>query len=105
MKNLKEKYGNWALVTGASSGIGEGFANQLATLNFNLILVARRKPKLEKLSEKLMTQHNIETFIIDLDLTQSDFLAEIEKRIKHIDVGFLINNAGFAITGSFLTTR
>jgi short-subunit dehydrogenase len=105
MINLKEKYGDWALVTGASSGIGEEFSKQLAALSFNLVLVARRKRRLEDLAEKLIAQHKIEVLVIDLDLTQPDFLAEIEKRITHIEVGLLINNAGFAITGGFLDDK
>ena len=53
MNNFLNKYGPWALVTGASSGIGKEFAKQLAALQFNLVLVARRKEKLEKLSDEL----------------------------------------------------
>jgi short-subunit dehydrogenase len=52
MKNLKEIYGDWALITGASSGIGEEFAIQLAEMSLNLVLVARRKDKLEALAQK-----------------------------------------------------
>ncbi len=101
MKNLKEKYGEWGIITGASSGLGEEFANQLAAMNFNLVLVARRKYKLEALSDKLTAQYKINTVIIDLDLTQPDFLKYLENKIKNIEIGLLINNAGYAITGHF----
>jgi uncharacterized protein len=102
MTNLKEKYGEWALITGASSGIGEEFAKQLANLKFNLVLVARRKEKLEELSERLIAQHNIETLTISVDLTHPFFLEEIAQQTSHLHIGLLINNAGFAITCSFL---
>jgi len=102
MKISKEKYGNWAFITGASSGIGEEFAKQLAELKFNLVLVARRKENLENLSTHLISLHSIETVIITLDLSSSNFLEEIEPQVEHLDIGLLINNAGFAITGGFL---
>ena len=100
--NLKEKYGDWALITGASSGIGEEYARQLANFKINLVLVARRKKMLEALSEQLIAQHKIKTVIVSIDLTSPHFLKEIEQQIIHLDIGLLINNAGFAITGSFL---
>ena len=53
MKNLLLKYGPWALVTGASSGIGEEFAKQLASLKFNIVFVARRENKLRILADQL----------------------------------------------------
>ena len=102
MNHLKEKYGNWAFITGASSGIGEEFAKQLAALKFNLVLVARRKENLENLSKQLISKHNIETVIIAVDLTSPDFLLEIKQQVEHVEIGLLINNAGFAITGSFM---
>lgn len=105
MIKLKEKYGNWAFITGASSGIGEEFAKQLAELKFNLVLVARRKEKLETLSRDLISEHSIQTIIIPVDLSSPDFLNAIEQKIKQVEIGLLINNAGFAITGSFLDNQ
>ena len=105
MNHLRENHGNWALITGASSGIGEEFAKQLAMLNFNLVLVARRKENLENLSRELVSQHNIETIIIPVDLSNLEFLKEIELQVKHVEIGLLINNAGFAITGSFFEDK
>ena len=102
MLNHKEKYGEWALITGASSGIGAEYARQLACLKFNLVLVARRKEKLKELSEYLIEQHKIETVIISIDLTSQNFLEKIAQCTNHLNIGLLINNAGFAITGSFL---
>ena len=105
MKSLINKYGKWALITGASSGIGAEFAVQLAALKFNLVLVARRTDKLEKLSAELIAKNNIETLVIPLDLSKPDFLETIKQQTNHLDIGLLINNAGFAITGSFLNDQ
>lgn len=105
MQSLINKYGKWALITGASSGIGEEFAMQLAALNFNLVLVARRKEKLENLSAELIAKNNIETLVISLDLSTPNFLETIKQQTNHLDIGLLINNAGFAITGSFLNDK
>jgi len=105
MQSLINKYGKWALITGASSGIGTEFAKQLAALNFNLVLVARRKEKLENLSAELIAKNNIETLVISLDLSAPDFLETLKQQTSHLDIGLLINNAGFAITGSFLNDK
>lgn len=96
------KYGPWAIVTGASSGIGEEFCRQLATLKLNLILVARRHERLEKLSIELMDTHSIKTKIIATDISQADFLKQIKTVTDSLDIGLLVNNAGFALTGNFL---
>lgn len=102
MNNLYKKYGPWALVTGASSGIGEEFARQLAALNFNLVLVARRHEQLARLSAELSNQHAIEVVSVPVDLSTDDFLDAIEVVTNSLEVGLLVNNAGFALTGNFL---
>lgn len=105
MQSLINKYGKWALITGASSGIGAEFALQLAALEFNLVLVARRKDRLENISAELIAKYKIETLVISLDLSTPNFLETIKNQTNHLDIGLLINNAGFAITGSFLNDK
>ncbi len=102
MNNFVNKYGPWAIVTGASSGIGEEFARQLASLKLNLVLIARRKEKLELLSTELMNKYGIQIKIIPTDISHPDFLKQIKAVTDLLDVGLLINNAGFALTGNFL---
>jgi short-subunit dehydrogenase len=86
-----------ALITGASSGIGEEFARQLAERGYDLILVARRKERLEQLAEELPT----ETTVITCDLaTEADKLYGKVRR-RQLDVDLLINNAGFGTHGHF----
>lgn len=97
-----KKYGTWALVTGASSGIGAEFCRQLAALKFNLVLVARDQSGLERVSRELIDAYRIETKVIAVDLADRDFLKEVTIGTANLDIGLLVNNAGFALTGSFL---
>jgi short-subunit dehydrogenase len=92
-----------ALITGASSGIGEAFARQLATLGKDLILVARSKDRLEVLAEELATRHGVKVDTIAMDLARpsaaASLFAETERRGLAVDL--LVNNAGFARAGAF----
>ena len=86
-----------ALITGASSGIGEEFARQLAERGYDLILVARRKERLDQLAEELPTK----AVVIESDLaTEADKLPGKVKRGR-LQVDLLINNAGFGLRGHF----
>ena len=92
-----------AFVTGASSGIGEEFARQLAAQNTNLILVARSQEKLEKLASQLQQKYQIEAEVIVQDLTVSNAGKTVFDLIqqKGLTVDILINNAGFGDYGAF----
>jgi len=98
-----EKYGPWALVTGASSGIGAEFCRQLCDRGINIIMVARRKNKMEELAASLVEKYTVEVKVIESDLSKVDFFGEIDSEISSIDIGLLINNAGFGVKGAFLT--
>ncbi len=91
------------LVTGASGGIGEEFARQLAACGNNLLLVARSEDRLAKLAKELADKHNITAQYIAVDLIQKnaprDLFAETERR--RLEVDLLINNAGFGSLGDF----
>ena len=65
----KAKYGPWALVTGASSGLGIEFVRQLASLGLNIVLVARRKDRMDELAQQMRETHGIETHVVAMDLT------------------------------------
>jgi short-subunit dehydrogenase len=96
------RYGPWALVTGASSGIGREFARQLATRRLNLVLVARRAERLNELAAELIAAHGIEARPLPLDLCYDDFLTPIREATSGVEIGLLINSAGFSLTGPFL---
>lgn len=102
MSEFYKKYGPWAIVTGASSGIGREFCIQLAALGFNLVMVARREDRLQQLHEKLNSDFGIQTEIAAVDLSASDFIEKITPKTKALPVGLLVNCAGFANTGDFL---
>ncbi len=101
MGAFSERYGPWALVTGASAGIGQAFARQLAARGLNLVLVARRQERLEALAAELGAAHGTETRVVALDLTRDDFLPHLQVATAGIDIGLLVNNAGFSFTGDF----
>lgn len=96
-----EKYGPWALITGASSGIGEAFARQLADLGLNVILVARREERLRNLADELTANFGIECLPVALDLSTANFLPHLLEQIGDRHVGLLVNNAGFGSVGLY----
>ncbi len=102
MKNVKKRFGPWAVVTGASSGIGESFARHLASLGLNLVLVARREDRLRKLADELHLRTRIEVRTVTADLSRDDFMPLIERATEDLQVGLLVNNAGVATPGNFL---
>lgn len=90
-----------ALITGASSGLGRDMARILADQGYDLILVARRKTKLEKLQKELKT--NVE--IIPMDISSTYNCMALYNQVKKEDIDILINSAGFGIFGEFNTTN
>ena len=103
MNNFKKNYGDWALITGASSGLGVEFAKQLAELGLNLILVARRRGRLENLAKSLGRDHHIQIKIVSVDLSTDTFASTIRSVTDNLEIGLLVNNAGFSITGEFIS--
>lgn len=99
--NFIEKYGTWALITGASSGLGVEFAHQLAAKGLNLILVARRKHLLDELAQQLVEKYKIQCQVVEADLTLDNFQHALMNAIADIDVGLLVNNAGMNCEGQF----
>ena len=88
----------FALITGASAGIGEACARSLAMEGKNLILLARRKEKLDKLKEELEQKHGITALTYQVDLSQLDAVENFFNEIKDKAIDILINNAGLALS-------
>ncbi|HWG59845.1 MAG TPA: SDR family oxidoreductase [Candidatus Acidoferrales bacterium] len=94
--------GKWALVTGASAGIGLELARQLAASGANLVLTARRADRIEKLATELATQHKTKSAVFAADLTRAEAPGEIQRFTigKGLEIELLVNNAGFGVFGS-----
>ena len=101
MQKIREKYGPYALITGASSGIGKSYACLLSAMGFNLILAARRKPLLDEIAKTLSKQNNTHSLVVEADLSLQSGIDHLIAETKSIDVGLLINNAADASPGAF----
>ena len=93
----------WALVTGASAGIGAEFCRQLAARGYSQVMVARRRDRLQQLAAELADQHAVECRVLPLDMAQADAARTIETTLAEagIEVEFLVNNAGYGVPGTF----
>ena len=93
----------WALVTGASAGIGAEFCRQLASLGYRLVMVARREARLQELAARLSEDFSTECRVFRVDLAQPDAGAGLATALdsQGIEVEFLVNNAGFGLPGHF----
>ena len=100
-ENFLTKFGPWALVTGASSGIGAEFARQLAAAGLSVAITARRKERLDALASEISEKHSVSTRVIAADLETDEGIRAIVDGTADIDVGLLINNAGMETHGSF----
>jgi short-subunit dehydrogenase len=97
-----DRYGPWALVAGASSGIGAAFARQLASRGLHLVLVARRAAELDALAEALGAANGIETLRLVGDLADPACPTAIFEATADRDVGLLVYNAALSLLGPFL---
>ena len=95
-------FGPWAVVTGASSGIGKEFARQLASSGLHVVLAARRLPVLNDLGHQLAGTYGVQYRAVGVDLSEPGFLATLEAATQDLDIGLLISNAGAFLPGAFL---
>jgi len=103
---LHHQRGAWAVVTGASAGIGQAFARELAAQGMNLLLVARRRPLLQALADELAAAHRVQVEALPLDLLSpgaGERLArELDARLGDARLGVVVNNAGSGRWGPFV---
>lgn len=96
------KYGPWALVTGASDGIGRAFAYGLAEHGKNLVLVARNEEKLQLIAAELASKFNVQSVVIVCDLSQAGSAEQVFSQTKTLEIGLVVLAAGFGTSGAFL---
>lgn len=97
-------YGPWALVTGASDGIGKALATRIAVDGVNVVLVARSEDKLHALAAELSAAYNVDTRVLPTDLADPGAVDTIEDLTSQLDIGLVVLAAGFGTTGTFLET-
>ncbi|HEU4384697.1 MAG TPA: SDR family NAD(P)-dependent oxidoreductase [Anaeromyxobacteraceae bacterium] len=102
MRSLKERYGSWALVAGASAGLGEAFARRLAREGISLVLLARRAGALERLAADLRASHRVEARPVAADLADPAILETTRAAVAGLEVGLLVYNAAHSAIGPFL---
>lgn len=96
---------SWALVTGATAGIGESFTRLLAENNYNVVLVARDLPRLQERAQGLEAKYQVQTHCIQADLSTDAGCSEVERYIANNQIDVLINNAGFGINKAFTVSE
>ncbi|CAB4708856.1 unannotated protein [freshwater metagenome] len=92
---------SWALVTGATAGIGESFTRLLASNNYNIVLVARDLPRLHERAAGLQATYGVETVVLQADLSTHIGSTLVENYLSEHEIDVLINNAGFGINKAF----
>lgn len=98
-----KQFGPWALVTGASSGIGVEFARLIAASGINVVLVARREGVLAEVAQQISRDFHVECRTLALDLSDEAFLSRLALRTNDLDIGLVVSNAGTGQPGEFLT--
>jgi len=97
-----KRFGPWALITGASSGIGREFARQIAGAHINVVLVARRQALLEALGTELSRDLEVKHRVVVADLANEGFIAGLADATRDLDIGLVISNAGTGNPGRFI---
>jgi len=102
MRQFAERYGPWAVITGASAGIGAEFARRIAERGVNVVLVARRRNRLEALASNIEDMCQVEARVAPADLASRDIVEVLRPALNGIEIGLLVNCAGFGSSGPFL---
>jgi len=102
MTDFARRYGPWAVVAGASEGIGAAFSTDLAARGLNLVLVARRADPLEDLATELRSRHGAEVRVLPLDLGSPEAVTAMRSATEKLDLGLLVYNAAYSPIGAFI---
>lgn len=91
-----KKFGEWAIITGATDGIGKCYAKELAKLKFNILLISRTESKLQRVADEIKNTYGVKTQYIVFDFSNADGYDEMKKILQPLDVGILVNNVGMS---------
>ncbi|XP_028399632.1 very-long-chain 3-oxoacyl-CoA reductase-like [Dendronephthya gigantea] len=92
------RYGEWAVVTGSTDGIGKEYAKQLAAKGLNIILMSRSQEKLDAVASEIESEHNVKTKVIKIDFSGGHEIYEpIAKELEGFEIGVLVNNVGLSV--------
>lgn len=100
--DFRARYGSWALIAGASEGLGAEFARQVAARGLHVILVARRQEVLERLAEQLRQDYGVQMRIFAQDLADEEAARRLVEQVQELEVGLLIYNAAISKIGLYL---
>jgi short-subunit dehydrogenase len=103
MRDFVERYGKYALVAGASEGLGAEFARQLAARKLNLVLLARRQDVLGAFADELRAQHGVEVRTASVDLAAPDLLEKVRAATADLEIGLVVYNAALSLVGPFFS--
>jgi len=98
----KKRFGPWALITGASSGIGREFARRIAASGINIVLVARREALIKEAGAEFSKDYGVEHRVVALDLAEDGFMGKLASVTDDLDIGLVVSNAGTGNPGDFL---
>lgn len=102
--SFRDRYGPWALVAGASEGLGQAFSTELAARGLNVALLARRAPPLERLAQDITRRFGVDTRTIAADVGEPDLGSVLHPALSDVSVGLLVVNAALAPVGGFFAT-
>ena len=102
MRDFPRLYGGWAVVAGASEGLGAAFATELAKRGMHLLLIARRTDVLRTVADKLRQDHGIEVRFVTLDLARAGLAEALSNAAINLELGVIVYNAAFVPVASFL---
>ncbi|MCB9263426.1 MAG: SDR family NAD(P)-dependent oxidoreductase [Lewinellaceae bacterium] len=102
INRLKNTYGNWVVITGATSGMGKEMALRFGEAGFNLVITGRREHLLNELSTLLFDKYKVEVVPIPGDLSMRGEVHKLIQEIAHLNIGVAVLNAGFGTSGKFI---
>ena len=102
LSRFTSRYGPWAVITGASDGIGREIARSAAARGSNVVLIARRRERLAELSHELESAHGVQTRVLAVDLNKASGVKTVIRETDELDVGLLAAGAGFGTSGPFI---